>query len=200
MTQPHRYPAGTAPPLRPVTGSRGRRATNRWATRRPNSDPSIPPPALVRNTGYAPRDEGYALAVTLTVLLVVTVAAAVSVHYLMRLRTDQASYARSLAAFHIAEAGLAKAQWELARSNLTYAGETGMAFGGGLVDVEVAPQQDGSTYEVVARSTLVRGSGVPSTCALRVELHRSRDGKLTMRSWSQLRARKAGPAGRAGEK
>lgn len=131
---------------------------------------------------------GYALVASLTALLVVTVAATVGMHYLMRLRTGHAARSRVLSAFHLAEAGLAKAQWELARGNLRYRGEKGLALGGGTIDIKVTRNGEDAVYDVEASCRVVRGSGLPSQRTVRAQMTRSKEGVVKVTAWSQVSA------------
>ena len=129
--------------------------------------------------------DGYALIAVLSALLVVTLATLVALHYLIGLHTMHTSRLRTSTALHLAEAGLAKAQWELSRGNTRYAGEQGMKLGGGTVDVDVEPQEDGSGFVVVSKARVGPVAGRLWTCALRAELVRHREGQVTMRSWTR---------------
>ena len=131
------------------------------------------------------RDAGYAVIAVLSALFVVTLATGLSMHYLACLRTSHAARSRSTAAFHIAEAGLTKARWELSRPDSRYRGEKGLAFGGGTVDISVKPVRDRAAYDVVGTSTVVRGSGVSTTCTVQARLARGADGRMSLARWRQ---------------
>lgn len=143
-------------------------------------------PPMSPNTRAGER--GYALVAALTALLVVTVATTVSLHRLVGLRTGHAVRSRVISAFHLAEAGLAKAHWELANGNSQYRGDERLALGDGVIRIDVGPQSEDGVYEVTATARVVRGSGVASQRTLRACLRRSKDGAVELASWSQVRA------------
>lgn len=134
---------------------------------------------------------GYALIAVLIGLSVVTLAAGIGLRYLLNLRTGHVSRDRAIGAFHLAEGGIAKAQWELARGNVGYEGERGLTIGRGTVDVEVGPLGDIGGYAVTATCRSVRGSPALSRCTIRADVRRLEDGSVQLCSWSQVRPGKS---------
>jgi len=132
------------------------------------------------------RRQGYALIAVLTALVVVTLATAVMLSYLIGMRTMHKRRARQIKAFHIAEAGLAKARWEIARGNASYAGEADMAFGKGKVTIAVVKSGDGATYDVRSEAHSDQLRLPRSACTLRARVRRTKDGRATLESWSQV--------------
>lgn len=132
-------------------------------------------------------ETGYVIIAVLTVLVVITTAAGLGLHRLAGLRTSHAARARVAAAFQLAEAGVAKAQWELSQPGSQYAGETQFAFAGGTLDIRVSEDKEQRGYRVECTSRVERGSGVPSRCMVRARLSRDASGALKLVSWSQVR-------------
>jgi len=137
--------------------------------------------------------QGYALIAVLTALVVVTLATAVMLTYLIGMRTMHKRRARQIAAFHIAEAGLAKARWEIARGNLGYAGEQDMAFGKGKVAIVVSKPSDDAVYDVHSRARAGQAKLPRSVCELRAQIRRAKGGQATLVSWSQVSGTRALP-------
>ena len=129
---------------------------------------------------------GYALVAVLTSLLVVTTITTIALHYLIGLHLRHLSRTRRAAALHLAEGGLAKAQWELSQPGRPYSGETGMSLGQGVVDVHVRPSTKPGVFLVVSAARVVRGSGKPTVCAIRAKLQRDSKGVVRLRSWSRV--------------
>ena len=132
--------------------------------------------------------EGYAILAALIGLAVVTLAASVGLRYLLDLRSSHVSRHRAISAFHLAEGGIAKAQWELARGNVGYRGERGLAIGKGPGDIEVQPTGASGGYAVTAT-----GSKASKVCMIRAHVRRLEDGSVQLCSWSQVRSGKSLP-------
>ena len=139
--------------------------------------------------GYGRRSAaGYALVAVLIGLSVVTLAAGIALRYLLNLRAGHVSRHRAISAFHLAEGGIAKARWELARGNASYRGERSLEIGKGAVDVEVQPTGGAGGYAVTATGRIA-----PRVCTIRAQVRRLEDGSVRLCSWSQVRPGKSLP-------
>ena len=142
-------------------------------------------------------DRGYAILAVLLGLSVVTLAAGLGLRYLLNLRAGHVSRRYGISAGHLAEGGLAKARWELARGNVGYRGEQGLVIGKGAVDIGVQPTDDAGGYLVTATGRATRGSGALSRCTNRARVRRLASGAVQLCSWSQVRPGKSLPSATA---
>ncbi len=140
------------------------------------------------------RRRGYALIAVLAALLIVALTAAAALQSVLMMNGMGLRRSRSLAAFHCAEAGLAKAKWELMRGRLDYSGESGWRFAGAIVDVSVRRLGE-RRFVVTSQATVTRGSGRRSACALRAVFVRSAAGRIRPAAWERLPLPPARPRG-----
>ena len=107
-------------------------------------------------TGLTIRNErGAAIIVALAFLGVLMLMTTAFVSNLLASSNFEASFEAKTRSFYIAEAGLNHAMWKLGELGVDYTGESGVAFGDGSFDVEIAlDPQDLDRRIIIARARL----------------------------------------------